>query len=147
VRRLHTRPPCRPRRPHRPHPHPTPTPLQELCPLLTCDLRDYQLKGVKWMISLWQNGLNGILADQMGLGKTVQTIGFLSHLRNQGIHGWAAAGARGAVGGSCWGQRWGQSQRGPTRSCAAAATAATHAYAAPLAAGLSQPRCAALCGS
>ena len=24
-----------------------------------------QLKGVRWMISLYQNGLNGILADQM----------------------------------------------------------------------------------
>ena len=35
------------------------------------ELRDYQLKGVRWIISLWQNGLNGILADQMGLGKTV----------------------------------------------------------------------------
>ena len=43
-------------------------------------MRDYQLKGVKWMISLYQSGLSGILADQMGLGKTVQTIGFLSHL-------------------------------------------------------------------
>lgn len=41
----------------------------ELCPGFTGSLRDYQLKGVKWMISLYQNGLNGILADQMGLGK------------------------------------------------------------------------------
>lgn len=31
--------------------------------------------------------MNGILADQMGLGKTVQTIGFLSHLRENGING------------------------------------------------------------
>lgn len=46
-----------------------------------------QLKGVKWIISLYQNGLNGILADQMGLGKTVQTIGFLSHLRSKGVMG------------------------------------------------------------
>jgi SNF2 family DNA or RNA helicase len=38
---------------------------------LNADLRDYQLKGVKWLTSLWSNGLNGILADQMGLGKTV----------------------------------------------------------------------------
>jgi hypothetical protein len=69
---------------------PTPharTSLQELCPMLTCELRDYQLKGVKWMISMWQNGLNGILADQMGLGKTVQTIGFLAHLRSKGLYG------------------------------------------------------------
>lgn len=57
---------------------------QEMCPGFKGALRDYQLKGVKWLISLWSNGLNGILADQMGLGKTVQTIGFLCHLRNQG---------------------------------------------------------------
>ena len=45
--------------------------MQALFPLLKGDLREYQLQGVRWMISLWQNGLNGILADQMGLGKTV----------------------------------------------------------------------------
>ena len=60
---------------------------QELLPLVKGELRDYQLKGVKWLISLYQNGLNGILADQMGLGKTVQTIGFLSHLKSKGVHG------------------------------------------------------------
>eukprot|EP00877_Chromochloris_zofingiensis_P014670 jgi/Chrzof1/9457/Cz04g03240.t1 len=59
-------------------------PTQEMLPLMAGELRDYQLKGVKWLISLWKNGLNGILADQMGLGKTVQTIGFLSHLRSNG---------------------------------------------------------------
>ena len=42
-------------------------------PLIQGELRDYQLQGVRWMISLWNNGLNGILADQMGLGKTVRT--------------------------------------------------------------------------
>lgn len=45
---------------------------QKLLPLLNADLRDYQIKGVKWLTSLWSNGLNGILADQMGLGKTVR---------------------------------------------------------------------------
>jgi ATP-dependent DNA helicase len=61
---------------------------QEICPLLTGGrLKGYQLKGIKWMISLWQNGLNGILADQMGLGKTVQTIGLLSHLKANKMHG------------------------------------------------------------
>lgn len=59
----------------------------ELCPGFVGSLRDYQLKGVKWLISLYQNGLNGILADQMGLGKTVQTIAFLCHLRAKGIWG------------------------------------------------------------
>lgn len=60
----------------------------ELVPLLTGGkLKSYQLKGVKWLISLWQNGLNGILADQMGLGKTIQTIGFLAHLKGNGMDG------------------------------------------------------------
>ncbi|XP_043810079.1 ATP-dependent DNA helicase DDM1 isoform X2 [Manihot esculenta] len=60
----------------------------ELVPLLTGGkLKSYQIKGVKWLISLWQNGLNGILADQMGLGKTIQTIGFLAHLKGNGLHG------------------------------------------------------------
>ncbi|KAE9462633.1 hypothetical protein C3L33_05459, partial [Rhododendron williamsianum] len=60
----------------------------ELVPLLTGGkLKSYQLKGVKWLISLWQNGLNGILADQMGLGKTIQTIGFLAHLKGKELDG------------------------------------------------------------
>ncbi|CAI8584559.1 unnamed protein product [Vicia faba] len=61
---------------------------RELVPLLTGGkLKSYQLKGVKWLISLWQNGLNGILADQMGLGKTIQTIGLISHLKSKGLDG------------------------------------------------------------
>lgn len=28
-------------------------------------LRDYQLAGVNWLISLYENGVNGILADEM----------------------------------------------------------------------------------
>ncbi|PHT89024.1 ATP-dependent DNA helicase DDM1 [Capsicum annuum] len=60
----------------------------EIVPLLTGGkLKSYQLKGVKWLISLWQNGLNGILADQMGLGKTIQTISFLAHLKGNGLDG------------------------------------------------------------
>ncbi|KAF6166627.1 hypothetical protein GIB67_005489 [Kingdonia uniflora] len=60
----------------------------ELVPSLTGGkLKIYQLKGVKWLISLWQNGLNGILADQMGLGKTIQTIGFIAHMKDKGLDG------------------------------------------------------------
>lgn len=45
--------------------------MQAFLPLMNGEMRDYQLRGVRWIISLYQNGLNGILADQMGLGKTV----------------------------------------------------------------------------
>lgn len=47
-----------------------------LCCAAQGSLRDYQLKGVRWLLSLHMNGLNGILADQMGLGKTVRTVSF-----------------------------------------------------------------------
>lgn len=40
--------------------------------LFTGTLHAFQLEGLKWLLSLWENGLNGILADEMGLGKTVQ---------------------------------------------------------------------------
>ena len=65
--------------------------LQALFPLLKGDLRDYQLQGVRWMISLWQNGLNGILADQMGLGKTVQFLAKLSSSKLPNICRWNCA--------------------------------------------------------
>ena len=29
-------------------------------------MRDYQIRGLNWMITLYENGINGILADEMG---------------------------------------------------------------------------------
>uniref|UniRef100_H2YQX0 SWI/SNF related, matrix associated, actin dependent regulator of chromatin, subfamily a, member 5 n=1 Tax=Ciona savignyi TaxID=51511 RepID=H2YQX0_CIOSA len=49
------------------------------------EMRDYQIRGLNWMISLYENGISGILADEMGWGKTLQTIsllGYLKHYRN-----------------------------------------------------------------
>lgn len=43
-------------------------------------LKPYQIEGLKWMVSLYNNGLNGILADEMGLGKTIQTISLITYL-------------------------------------------------------------------
>jgi SNF2 family DNA or RNA helicase len=43
-------------------------------------LREYQMNGLRWMLSLYNNHLNGILADEMGLGKTVQVIALLCYL-------------------------------------------------------------------
>jgi ATP-dependent DNA helicase len=34
-----------------------------------CLLKDYQLEGVRWLSSLYENGVSGILADEMGLGE------------------------------------------------------------------------------
>ena len=28
-------------------------------------MRDYQIRGLNWMIGLYENGINGILADEM----------------------------------------------------------------------------------
>ncbi|VDP85856.1 unnamed protein product [Echinostoma caproni] len=50
-------------------------------------LRDYQRKGYKWILTLYENGMNGILADEMGLGKTVQVIAALAALIEAGVTG------------------------------------------------------------
>ena len=44
-------------------------------------LRPYQLKGVSWLAFLKQFGLGACLADDMGMGKTVQLITLLLHDR------------------------------------------------------------------
>lgn len=47
------------------------------------EMRDYQVRGLNWMISLYENGLNGILADEMvrALGYTPTDIKCLFCLR------------------------------------------------------------------
>ena len=45
-------------------------------------VRPYQLQGLNWMVSLHHNGLNGILADEMGPGKMLQSISFLAYFRH-----------------------------------------------------------------
>ncbi|EPS40745.1 hypothetical protein H072_5398 [Dactylellina haptotyla CBS 200.50] len=47
------------------------------------ELRDFQLRGVNWLRYNWTMHRNSILADEMGLGKTVQTVAFLSWLKNE----------------------------------------------------------------
>ncbi|KAK0703771.1 CDH1-like protein [Lasiosphaeria miniovina] len=46
------------------------------------ELREFQLKGLNFLALNWTRANNVILADEMGLGKTVQTVAFLSWLRN-----------------------------------------------------------------
>lgn len=43
-------------------------------------LRPYQAQGVQWLLGLRHRGLCGILADDMGLGKSLQTIAYLASL-------------------------------------------------------------------
>ncbi|KAI1328341.1 P-loop containing nucleoside triphosphate hydrolase protein [Xylariaceae sp. FL0255] len=47
------------------------------------ELRGFQLFGLNFLAINWCRANNVILADEMGLGKTVQTVSFLSWLRNE----------------------------------------------------------------
>ncbi|XP_061672589.1 E1A-binding protein p400 isoform X4 [Syngnathoides biaculeatus] len=57
---------------HNPAPH-----------LLHGSLREYQQIGVDWLVNLYKKHLNGVLADETGLGKTVQTVAYMAHLAGQ----------------------------------------------------------------
>ena len=51
-------------------------------------LRSYQLDGVNWLLSAWQQRRNVMLADEMGLGKTAQIVATFSELsRTHGVGG------------------------------------------------------------
>ncbi|KAM6119844.1 E1A-binding protein p400-like isoform 2-T2 [Phoenicopterus ruber ruber] len=58
-------------------------------PSLLCGtLREYQKTGLEWLVKLYKMNLNGILADEAGLGKTVQVVAFFAHLAcNEGNWG------------------------------------------------------------
>jgi SNF2 family DNA or RNA helicase len=43
-------------------------------------MRDYQLEGLSWLITMHDQGVNQLLGDEMGLGKTLQTISLLGYL-------------------------------------------------------------------
>src|ERR1019366_5158338 len=45
------------------------------------ELRPYQERGLAWMSFLGNLGLGGVLADSMGLGKTIQLLGLMAHER------------------------------------------------------------------
>ncbi|EEY18333.1 chromodomain helicase hrp3 [Verticillium alfalfae VaMs.102] len=46
------------------------------------ELRTFQLRGLNFLCLNWTRANNVILADEMGLGKTVQSVSFMSWLRN-----------------------------------------------------------------
>ncbi|QUH25014.1 DEAD/DEAH box helicase [Serpentinicella alkaliphila] len=46
-------------------------------------LRKYQLQGMRWLKTLTRYGLGGILADDMGLGKSLQILSYLLSEKNE----------------------------------------------------------------
>ncbi|MFC0625528.1 DEAD/DEAH box helicase [Kribbella deserti] len=48
---------------------------------LQATLRDYQLRGLRWLVRMTSLGLGGCLADDMGLGKTITLIALHLHRR------------------------------------------------------------------
>ena len=61
-------------------------PSEPLKPLtgLNSVLRDYQTRGVEWLLFLYDNHFGGLLCDQeMGLGKTHQSIGAICAIAEQ----------------------------------------------------------------
>lgn len=50
---------------------------------LQATLLPHQMDGLRFLASLHANSINGILADEMGVGKTIQTIAFLLYLKEK----------------------------------------------------------------
>ncbi|XP_066936631.1 SWI/SNF-related matrix-associated actin-dependent regulator of chromatin subfamily A containing DEAD/H box 1-like isoform X1 [Clytia hemisphaerica] len=50
-------------------------------------LKHYQMIGLNWLAMLHEKDLSAILADQMGLGKTIQTLAFIGYLFENGQPG------------------------------------------------------------
>jgi SWI/SNF-related matrix-associated actin-dependent regulator of chromatin subfamily A member 5 len=46
-------------------------------------MRDYQLEGLSWLVSMHDLGVNQLIGDEMGLGKTLQTISLLGYLSSE----------------------------------------------------------------
>lgn len=46
-------------------------------------LRDYQHKGISWLVHVLNSGCHCLLADEMGLGKTCQILAVFSYYRKQ----------------------------------------------------------------
>ncbi|MBD2328656.1 DEAD/DEAH box helicase [Alkalinema sp. FACHB-956] len=63
-----------------------PTQMEEIAdpPTFQGQLRPYQRRGVSWLVYLESLGLNGCLADDMGMGKSAQVIARLVYEREQG---------------------------------------------------------------
>lgn len=53
------------------------------CPkFVMSGLRPYQLTGLNWLISLKDRKIGGVLADDMGMGKTRQLVSYMGHCKD-----------------------------------------------------------------
>lgn len=48
--------------------------------IVQATLRPYQVSGISWLRFLYESGVGGVLADDMGTGKTLHSICLLSHI-------------------------------------------------------------------
>lgn len=48
--------------------------------LFQATLKNFQWDGLDWLVSIYNEGYNGLLADEMGCGKTVQCLAFIAYL-------------------------------------------------------------------
>lgn len=51
--------------------------------LINCELRDYQVEGINYILSLMELNYGAILADEMGLGKTIQALAVANYYIKQ----------------------------------------------------------------
>lgn len=55
-------------------------PMYLMPSIFLAKLHEHQIQGINWMLEMFHRGMPMILGDQMGLGKTIQAIGFLASL-------------------------------------------------------------------
>ncbi|PEB50271.1 ATP-dependent helicase [Bacillus pseudomycoides] len=60
-------------------------PKVELPSSLQATLRPYQERGVEWLLYLRKLGFGALLADDMGLGKSIQTITYLLYIKENSL--------------------------------------------------------------
>ncbi len=54
-------------------------------PLVKTQLWDYQVDGYRWLAWMWLRGMGAILADEMGVGKTLQLIALIALIHEQKV--------------------------------------------------------------
>ena len=54
--------------------------IEQPSALANCAMRSYQVEGLNWLIGNYNQSINCILGDEMGLGKSLQTISFIAHM-------------------------------------------------------------------